>query len=69
VWLRLRLETERLAMAIDKERENHVYIAKLAEQAERYDGLSLSISQTFFFFFLCLVSEKIDGVKKAKYDV
>ena len=38
-------------MAIDKERENHVYIAKLAEQAERYDGLSFSLSQTFFFFF------------------
>ena len=31
-------------MAIDKERENHVYIAKLAEQAERYDGPSLSPS-------------------------
>ncbi|KAL4627030.1 hypothetical protein ACB092_05G138200 [Castanea dentata] len=26
-------------MAIDKERENHVYIAKLAEQAERYDEM------------------------------
>ena len=38
-------------MAIDKERENHVYIAKLAEQAERYDGLSFSLSQTFFFLF------------------
>lgn len=25
-------------MAFTKERENFVYIAKLAEQAERYDG-------------------------------
>lgn len=35
-------------MASTKERENYVYIAKLAEQAERYDGLSLS---SFSFFF------------------
>jgi hypothetical protein len=28
-------------MSSDKERENHVYMAKLAEQAERYDGISL----------------------------
>jgi hypothetical protein len=25
-------------------RENFVYVAKLAEQAERYDGISLSLS-------------------------
>ena len=27
-------------MASSKDRENFVYIAKLAEQAERYDGLA-----------------------------
>lgn len=26
-------------MSNEKERENHVYLAKLAEQAERYDGI------------------------------
>ena len=26
-------------MASTKERENHIYMAKLAKQAERYDGL------------------------------
>jgi hypothetical protein len=31
-------------MAFTKERENFVYTAKLAEQAERYDGISLSLS-------------------------
>lgn len=25
-------------MSTEKERESHVYMAKLAEQAERYDG-------------------------------
>lgn len=25
-------------MASQRDRENHVYVAKLAEQAERYDG-------------------------------
>ena len=31
-------------MASTKERENHVYMAKIAEQAERYDGLFLTHS-------------------------
>lgn len=30
-------------MSTEKEREAHVYTAKLAEQAERYEGLSLSL--------------------------
>lgn len=33
---------------MEKEREHHVYLARLAEQAERYDG-SVSV-----FFFLCV---------------
>lgn len=32
---------------MDKDRENFVYIAKLAEQAERYDGWS-----TKFYIFV-----------------
>lgn len=28
-------------MSTEKERETHVYMAKLAEQAERYDGMSI----------------------------
>lgn len=32
-------------MSTEKERETQVYMAKLAEQAERYDGIS------FFHFF------------------
>lgn len=44
-------------MASTKERENFVYVAKLAEQAERYDGFSLSLTSLSFlviprFFFL-----------------
>lgn len=27
-------------MSTEKERETHVYMAKLAEQAERYDGIN-----------------------------
>jgi hypothetical protein len=38
-------------MAFTKERENFVYIAKLAEQAERYEGLfSLTHFLNFHFF-------------------
>ena len=35
-------------MASTTERENHIYMAKLAEQAERHDGLFLthSLSQS-----------------------
>lgn len=33
-------------MSTEKERETHVYMAKLAEQAERYDGNSISRSFT-----------------------
>lgn len=40
------LISERSAMAASKDRENFVYIAKLAEQAERYEG---------FKFFLCFL--------------
>lgn len=50
---------KRSAMASTKERENFVYVAKLAEQAERYDGFSLSLTSLsflviprFFFFLL-----------------
>jgi len=46
-------------MSTEKERETHVYMAKLAEQAERYDGNSISRFFTVscgqgivFFFFL-----------------
>lgn len=40
-------------MATEKERETHVYLAKLAEQAERYDGMipiliSVLVSATSF---------------------
>ena len=28
---------------MEKERENHVYLAKLAEQAERYDGMAVML--------------------------
>lgn len=46
-------------MASTKERENFVYVAKLAEQAERYDGLFLllltrsSIIIIIIFSFSC----------------
>ena len=40
------LISERSAMAASKDRENFVYIAKLAEQAERYEG---------FKFFHCFL--------------
>jgi hypothetical protein len=33
-----REKVSRTSMAFTKERENFVYIAKLAEQAERYEG-------------------------------
>jgi len=33
-----RAKVSRISMASTKERENFVYIAKLAEQAERYEG-------------------------------
>jgi hypothetical protein len=35
-------------MSTEKERESYVYMAKLAEQAERYDGACA------FFSLLCL---------------
>ena len=37
------LISERSMMASSKDRDNFVYIAKLAEQAERYDGFHLSL--------------------------
>lgn len=44
-------------MASSKERENFVYVAKLAEQAERYDGQNLlhqPLSFSFIFvYFIC----------------
>ena len=39
----------RTAPAMEKEREHLVYLARLAEQAERYDG---AFHQTHFFFLL-----------------
>jgi hypothetical protein len=42
-------------MAFGEERENYVYIAKLAEQAERYDGLIVCFF-FFSFFFSCIFS-------------
>lgn len=37
-------------MATEKERETHVYMAKLSEQAERYDGtIPILISTSFPF--------------------
>ncbi|KAI4379211.1 hypothetical protein MLD38_005536 [Melastoma candidum] len=46
-------------MSSDKERHSHVYVAKLAEQAERYDGssshhpqIALPFSSFPFFMFL-----------------
>lgn len=39
-------------MSIDKERETQVYMAKLAEQAERYEGIISSL-----FSDLPIVSE------------
>ncbi|WVY99599.1 hypothetical protein V8G54_025669 [Vigna mungo] len=43
---RVRSSESRSAMASSKDRDNFVYIAKLAEQAERYEGLK---------FFLCFL--------------
>lgn len=41
-------------MASSTDRETFVYIAKLAEQAERYDGYSsLSLSRSVYFNCLC----------------
>lgn len=34
-------------MASSSDRETFVYLAKLAEQAERYDGKSLTLAQFF----------------------
>lgn len=39
-------------MAMEKEREAHVYMAKLSEQAERYDGLLFNLFFSFLSFFL-----------------
>ena len=39
-------------------REEHVYMAKLSEQAERYEGLwNFSFFFLFFFFCLCFFVE------------
>lgn len=39
-----------------KERENYVYIAKLAEQAERYEGsIYLSFYFLIFYFIFCFM--------------
>lgn len=35
---------------MEKEREQQVYLARLAEQAERYDGI-ISMDLCLFFFF------------------
>lgn len=48
-------------MAFAKERENFVYIAKLAEQAERYEGTfsrSVSFWESWlsFLFLFCLLN-------------
>lgn len=45
-------------MASSKERENFVYVAKLAEQAERYDGQNSRHLYLFrlFVYFICLVA-------------
>ena len=40
-------------MASSRERENFVYIAKLAEQAERYDGLQ-HLLIFFDFYLICM---------------
>ena len=40
-------------MSTEKERESHVYLAKLAEQAERYDGESSLL--TFFLIHLFFI--------------
>jgi hypothetical protein len=37
---------------MEKEREQQVYLARLAEQAERYDGMIICGSLYFFFFVL-----------------
>lgn len=42
-------------MSTEKERETHVYMAKLAEQAERYDGMR-SNAALFPILFLFLLS-------------
>lgn len=39
-------------MSTEKERETHVYMAKLSEQAERYDGMIFLYKYTFLFVFL-----------------
>ena len=55
-------------MASTKEKENHIYMAKLAEQAERHDGLFLthSLSQSLaIMIILCLVYEKKKMINRA----
>ena len=47
------------------ERETHVYMAKLAEQAERYDG-NLNLYNTRFFFVF-LINEFFFFKKKSLY--
>ena len=42
-----------IAMTNEKEREAHVYLAKVAEQAERYEG-TLSLSRLFLLALLIL---------------
>ena len=35
----IQVEADRETAAMEKEREQQVYLARLAEQAERYDGM------------------------------
>ena len=59
-------------MSTEKERETHVYMAKLAEQAERYDGnFNLYITRFFVFASTCIGFFLMDNwvlfVKKKVY--
>lgn len=45
------------------EREDNVYKAKLAEQAERYDGKVLLFFQTAKFLFRILIAEMVTAMK------
>lgn len=42
-------------MLSEKERENHVYLAKLAEQAERYDGYNFDLDHSHLFILNFLI--------------
>jgi 14-3-3 protein epsilon len=43
--------------------ENHVYLAKLAEQAERYEGTQASIGRAISLLIRSMISEMVENMK------